>query len=149
MFHILSVINCSFYFVVLLSLIRVFVIVFIEQYQWFGFFSTVHSCLFLMCATDRPSSMNSSIVLCYNINKLTYLGLLAGFVKVSEWCEVMSSIFTMELPWHSLRSKLAKLNSAGLVDYRSTFDDFKLHLKHNPEVRICRQWTRKRHCGAG
>jgi len=61
----------------------------------------------------------------------------AGFVKVSEWCEVMSSIFSMELPWHSLRSKLAKLNSAGLVDYHSTFDDFKLHLKHNPEVGIC------------
>ena len=60
----------------------------------------------------------------------------AGFVKVSEWCEVMSSIFTMQLPWHSLRSKLAKVNSAGLVDYRSTFDDFKLQLKHNPEVRM-------------
>jgi len=42
----------------------------------------------------------------------------------------------MELPWHSLRSKLAKVNSAGLVDYHSTFDDFKLHLKHNPEVRV-------------
>jgi len=60
---------------------------------------------------------------------------VAGFVKVSDWCEVMSSIFSMELPWHSLRSKLAKLNSAGLVDYQSTFDDFKLHLKHHPEVR--------------
>jgi len=42
----------------------------------------------------------------------------------------------MELPWHSLRSKLAKVNSAGLVDYHSTFDDFKLHLKHHPEVGI-------------
>ena len=60
----------------------------------------------------------------------------AGCVKVSDWCEVMSSIFSMQLPWHSLRSKLAKLNSAGLVDYRSTFDDFKLRLKHNPEVRV-------------
>ena len=42
----------------------------------------------------------------------------------------------MELPWHSLRSKLAKLNGSGLVDYHSTFDDFKLHLKHNPEVGV-------------
>jgi len=42
----------------------------------------------------------------------------------------------MELPWHSLRSKLVKVNSAGLVDYHSTFDDFKLHLKHHPEVGI-------------
>jgi len=78
-FHILSVINCPFYFVVLL-LIRVFVIEFIEQYKWFDLSSNVHSCLFLVCATDeycyfmfRLSSMKSSIVLCYNINKLTYL----------------------------------------------------------------------------
>jgi len=48
----LSVINCSFHFVVLLSLVRLFVVEFIERYKWFGLFSTVHSCLFLRCATD-------------------------------------------------------------------------------------------------
>jgi len=48
----LSVNNRSFYFVVLLPLIRVFVMEFIEQYKWFGLFSTVPSCLVPMCATD-------------------------------------------------------------------------------------------------
>jgi len=82
-FHILSVINCPFYFVVLL-LIHVFVIEFTEQYKWFGLSSKVHSCLFLVCATDvycyftfRPSSIKSSTVICYNINKLTYMYLLS------------------------------------------------------------------------
>ena len=49
-FHILSVINCSFYFVALVSLIHVFVTEVIEQCKLFGLSSTVHSCLFLMCA---------------------------------------------------------------------------------------------------
>ena len=48
----LSVNNRSFYFVVLLPLKRVFVMEFIEQYKWFGLFSTLHSCLVPMCATD-------------------------------------------------------------------------------------------------
>jgi len=43
----------TFLSLVLLSLIRVFVIEFIDQYNWFGLSSTVHSCLFLMCATDE------------------------------------------------------------------------------------------------
>ena len=69
---------------ILSSLICVFVVEFIGQYKWFGVFSTVRSCSFLMCVTDvylliyfifmsRPSSMKVSIVLCYNMNKLTYL----------------------------------------------------------------------------
>jgi len=32
--------------------IRVFVMKFIEQHKWFGLSSTVHSCLFLVSATD-------------------------------------------------------------------------------------------------
>ena len=47
----MSAINCSFYFVVLLSLTHVFVTEFIEQYKLFGLSSTSHSCLFLMCAS--------------------------------------------------------------------------------------------------
>ena len=55
---------------------------------------------------------------------------------MAEWSEVMSSIFSMQLPWHSLRAKLAKVNSAGLVEYHSTFEDFKLQLRHHSEVEI-------------
>jgi len=63
-----------------------FVMEFIERYKWFGWSSTVHSCLFFLCVLlmyifvlclmFRPSSVKSSIVLCYNINfnnLLTYL----------------------------------------------------------------------------
>jgi len=55
---------------------------FIEQYKWSGLSSTVPSCVFLcvllmyifiLCFMARPSSVKSRIVLCYNINKLTYL----------------------------------------------------------------------------
>jgi len=41
-------VNCPFYLVILLSLIRVFVVEFIEQFMLFGLSSTVHSCLFLI-----------------------------------------------------------------------------------------------------
>jgi len=47
MIYIRSVINCSFYFVVLLFLIRVFIVEFLQQYKWFGLYSTVHSCLYI------------------------------------------------------------------------------------------------------
>ena len=59
---ILPDINCSLYFVVLSPLIRVSVIEFNEQYKWFGLFSTVHSCLFLMCA--------SYVCFCYYISNI-------------------------------------------------------------------------------
>ena len=71
--------------VLIFSLMLVFLVEFIEhlnmQYKWFGLSSAVHSCLFLICATDimfilyfmsRSISMKSSIVLCYNIN-ITHL----------------------------------------------------------------------------
>jgi len=94
------------------------------------------------CSSSTHRANNNSTWrhnVCKHHKKLKRIKLLrilavVGLVKVAEWCEVMSSIFSMELPWHSLRSKLAKVNSAGLVDYHSTFDDFKLQLRHNPEV---------------
>jgi len=66
---------------VLVSLIRGFVIEFVEQDKWFGLTSTVPVCflcvlpmyIYILRFTSRPSSMKASIVLCCNINKLTCL----------------------------------------------------------------------------
>jgi len=66
---------------VVLLLILVFVIEFIEQYKWLGLSSTVHSCLFIVCAADvyfyfmfMSSSMKSGIVYAtILINLLVYL----------------------------------------------------------------------------
>ena len=51
--HTITSLLASFYSVVLVSLIRVFVTEFIKQCKWFGLFSTVRNCLFPMCATDE------------------------------------------------------------------------------------------------
>ena len=68
-------------FVVLLSLIRVFVIEFIEHglvclpLCIVVYISYMCCCIYvsMLCFMFRPSSIKSSIVLCYNINKLTFL----------------------------------------------------------------------------
>ena len=86
--------------------------------------STAHSCLFLMCATGvhfylmfMPSSVKSSIVLCYNINKLTYThtyththpfnGPLSETTQVSRYHKSKTNLdFTgardSEWQWHQL-----------------------------------------------
>jgi hypothetical protein len=63
---------------------------------------------------------------------------IEGQIRVTEWCDVMSSAFNggADLPWLSLRSKLVKMNSSGMVEYRSTFDDFKVQLKYTNDVRM-------------
>ena len=34
----------------------------------------------------------------------------------------MQDVLAMDLPWRKLRNKLVKVNSAGMVEYQSTFE---------------------------
>lgn len=47
-------------------------------------------------------------------------------IKVAEWCQVMSDVMQLQLPWRQLRPKLVKSSDNGLVEYHSTFEEFRI-----------------------
>ena len=67
--------------------------------------------------------------------QILLLSLLSGLITVSDWSQVMTSVFQMELPWRSIASKLVTFNEDGLIKYISTLDEYKLESKYD-EVRL-------------
>ncbi|KAM4593689.1 serine/threonine-protein phosphatase with EF-hands 1 isoform 2-T3 [Odontesthes bonariensis] len=46
-----------------------------------------------------------------------------GCVSVSEWAQVLESVVRLDLPWRTLRPRLANLAPDGSVEYQSCFED--------------------------
>ncbi|CAB1327479.1 unnamed protein product, partial [Coregonus sp. 'balchen'] len=49
--------------------------------------------------------------------------LCPGCISVSEWALVVESVLRLDLPWRTLRPRLARLATDGSVDYQSCFED--------------------------
>ncbi|XP_041702768.1 serine/threonine-protein phosphatase with EF-hands 1 [Coregonus clupeaformis] len=47
----------------------------------------------------------------------------SGCISVSEWALVVESVLRLDLPWRTLRPRLARLATDGSVDYQSCFED--------------------------
>ncbi|XP_034145776.1 serine/threonine-protein phosphatase with EF-hands 1 isoform X2 [Esox lucius] len=47
----------------------------------------------------------------------------SGCISVSEWAVVVESVLRMDLPWRTLRPRLARLAPDGMVEYQSCFED--------------------------
>ncbi|XP_064636331.1 serine/threonine-protein phosphatase with EF-hands 2-like isoform X3 [Lineus longissimus] len=52
-----------------------------------------------------------------------------GLIKIADWCTAMEEVLCFNLPWRTLRPQLAKANKAGLIQYASTFEQFKIKNK--------------------
>ncbi|XP_056414739.1 serine/threonine-protein phosphatase with EF-hands 1 [Hyla sarda] len=50
-----------------------------------------------------------------------------GKITVSEWASAMEAVLHLDLPWRTLRSRLARLAPDGSVEYLSCFED--LHIE--------------------
>ncbi|XP_051532102.1 serine/threonine-protein phosphatase with EF-hands 1-like isoform X2 [Myxocyprinus asiaticus] len=46
-----------------------------------------------------------------------------GCISTSEWAQVVESILRLDLPWRTLRPRLARLSPDGNVEYESCFED--------------------------
>ncbi|XP_012675198.1 serine/threonine-protein phosphatase with EF-hands 1 isoform X2 [Clupea harengus] len=46
-----------------------------------------------------------------------------GCLSVSDWAQVVESVLRLDLPWRTLRPRLARLAPDGNVEYRSCFED--------------------------
>uniref|UniRef100_A0A4W5MH76 Serine/threonine-protein phosphatase with EF-hands n=1 Tax=Hucho hucho TaxID=62062 RepID=A0A4W5MH76_9TELE len=47
----------------------------------------------------------------------------SGCISVSEWALVVESVLRLDLPWRTLRPRLARLAPDGSIDYQSCFED--------------------------
>ncbi|KAM9397254.1 serine/threonine-protein phosphatase with EF-hands 1 isoform 2-T4 [Salvelinus alpinus] len=50
----------------------------------------------------------------------------SGCISVSEWALVVESVLRLDLPWRTLRPRLARLAPDGSIDYQSCFEDMGL-----------------------
>uniref|UniRef100_A0A8C1Y0J2 Serine/threonine-protein phosphatase n=1 Tax=Cyprinus carpio TaxID=7962 RepID=A0A8C1Y0J2_CYPCA len=46
-----------------------------------------------------------------------------GRISTSEWAQVVESVLRLDLPWRTLRPRLARLSADGNVEYESCFED--------------------------
>ncbi|XP_062383998.1 serine/threonine-protein phosphatase with EF-hands 1 [Sardina pilchardus] len=46
-----------------------------------------------------------------------------GCISVGDWAQVVELVLNLDLPWRTLRPRLARLAPDGSVDYRSCFED--------------------------
>ena len=44
-----------------------------------------------------------------------------GRISVNDWCNVVSCVLDLNLPWRTLKSRLVDTDSDGWILYKSTF----------------------------
>ncbi|XP_067116777.1 serine/threonine-protein phosphatase with EF-hands 1 [Osmerus mordax] len=49
-----------------------------------------------------------------------------GCISISEWAQVVEAVLRLDLPWRTLRPRLARLAPDGSVEYQSCFQDMDL-----------------------
>ncbi|XP_061185232.1 serine/threonine-protein phosphatase with EF-hands 2-like [Saccostrea echinata] len=54
-----------------------------------------------------------------------------GKVTQHDWCTVMGSILGMDLPWRTLRPKLARCDENGMVAYDTTFEEMRIYHRYS------------------
>lgn len=56
---------------------------------------------------------------------------LIGKVNQYEWCSVMGCVLDMDLPWRTLRPKLARCDENGMVAYETTFEEMRIYHRYS------------------
>ncbi|XP_041358769.1 serine/threonine-protein phosphatase with EF-hands 2-like isoform X2 [Gigantopelta aegis] len=56
-----------------------------------------------------------------------------GTVSLSDWCTVMGNVVSIDIPWHLLQPKLVKVDPAGHIQWRSTFENMRILHRYNEQ----------------
>lgn len=56
---------------------------------------------------------------------------LIGKVNQYKWCSVMGCVLDMDLPWRTLRPKLARCDENGMVAYETTFEEMRIYHRYS------------------
>lgn len=54
-----------------------------------------------------------------------------GKVNQYKWCSVMGCVLDMDLPWRTLRPKLARCDENGMVAYETTFEEMRIYHRYS------------------
>ncbi len=54
-----------------------------------------------------------------------------GLISVNDWCDIVSRVLDLQLPWRTLKSRLVETDSDGFVFYESTFRSKELQFALN------------------
>ncbi|CAF1124254.1 unnamed protein product [Rotaria sp. Silwood1] len=63
----------------------------------------------------------------------------SGRIALNEWCDIVTHVLELQLPWRTLKSRLVDIDSNGLVLYESTFRSRELQCLLNSPVLSRRQ----------
>lgn len=58
-----------------------------------------------------------------------------GRISVNDWCDIVSRVLDLNLPWRTLKSRLVQIDSEGFVNYDSTFRSKELQFPSNVPVK--------------
>lgn len=56
---------------------------------------------------------------------------MIGKVNQYKWCSVMGCVLDMDLPWRTLRPKLARCDENGMVAYETTFEEMRIYHRYS------------------
>ncbi len=44
-----------------------------------------------------------------------------GHISLHDWCDIVTHVLELQLPWRTLKSRLVDIDSNGMILYESTF----------------------------
>jgi len=57
-----------------------------------------------------------------------------GHISVNDWCDIVTHVLELQLPWRTLKSRLVDIDINGMVLYESTFRSRELKCSLNANV---------------
>ncbi|CAF4787772.1 unnamed protein product [Rotaria socialis] len=58
----------------------------------------------------------------------------SGRIAINEWCDIVTHVLELQLPWRTLKSRLVDIDSNGLIVYESSFRSRELQCCINSQV---------------
>lgn len=65
--------------------------------------------------------------------------IISGCISVNDWCDIVSHVLDLRLPWRTLKARLVDLDSQGNVIYESTFRSQELQCSFNSKLTSVRE----------
>lgn len=62
-----------------------------------------------------------------------------GRIPVNDWCDIVSNVLDLQLPWRTLKSRLVDTDSDGFVLYESSFRSKELQFTLNNPINMVRK----------
>ncbi len=67
-----------------------------------------------------------------------------GLISVNDWCDIVSRVLDLQLPWRTLKSRLVETDSDGFVIYESTFRFQELKFTLNTPINHVKIFIKKK-----